>query len=418
MDSSDAIQFLILIILLALSAFFSSAETSMTTANRIRIQSLAELGDNNAKILLKITDNSGKLLSTILIGNNIVNIGASSLATSMAIRFFGNAAVGVCTGLLTLLVLLFGEITPKTLATIHAEKIALVYAKPIYALMTVLTPVIFIVNQLAQGILTILRVDSSKKGSTITEHELRTIVNVSHQEGVLENEEHEMINNVFDFGDSLARDIMIPRIDVTFIDEDSSYEDLIELFRAQKHTRFPVYKETTDHIVGIVNVKDLLLLDKQEEFCLSSIMREPYFTFEYKKTSELLMEMKEESVSFAVVLDEYGATAGIITLENLLEEIIPDREYIAKGSARLDDLSDFLHVNMDSEDYDSIGGYIIEQLDRLPETGESVTTPDQIRLVVDKIKKNRIETVHIYLPESLHSQTFSDKNDKTDKTEH
>lgn len=235
MDSSDAIQFLILIILLALSAFFSSAETSMTTANRIRIQSLAELGDNNAKILLKITDNSGKLLSTILIGNNIVNIGASSLATSMAIRFFGNAAVGVCTGLLTLLVLLFGEITPKTLATIHAEKIALVYAKPIYALMTVLTPVIFIVNQLAQGILTILRVDSSKKGSTITEHELRTIVNVSHQEGVLENEEHEMINNVFDFGDSLARDIMIPRIDVTFIDEDSSYEDLIELFRAQKH---------------------------------------------------------------------------------------------------------------------------------------------------------------------------------------
>ena len=181
------------------------------------------------------------------------------------------------------------------------KKIALVYAKPIYALMTVLTPVIFIVNQLAQGILTILRVDSSKKGSTITEHELRTIVNVSHQEGVLENEEHEMINNVFDFGDSLARDIMIPRIDVTFIDEDSSYEDLIELFRAQKHTRFPVYKETTDHIVGIVNVKDLLLLDKQEEFCLSSIMREPYFTFEYKKTSELLMEMKEESVSFAVV---------------------------------------------------------------------------------------------------------------------
>lgn len=205
----------------------------------------------------------------------------------------------------------------------------------------------------------------------------------------------------------------------------------------KKHTRFPVYKETTDHIVGIVNVKDLLLLDKQEEFCLSSIMREPYFTFEYKKTSELLMEMKEESVSFAVVLDEYGATAGIITLENLLEEIvgdihdeyddseedditeiIPDREYIAKGSARLDDLSDFLHVNMDSEDYDSIGGYIIEQLDRLPETGESVTTPDQIRLVVDKIKKNRIETVHIYLPESLHSQTFSDKNDKTDKNEH
>lgn len=433
MDSSDAIQIFILIILLALSAFFSSAETSMTTANRIRIQSLAELGDKNAKTLLKVTDNSGKLLSTILIGNNIVNIGASSLATSMAIRFFGNAAVSLCTGLLTLLVLLFGEITPKTLATIHAEKIALIYAKPIYALMIVLTPVIFIVNKLAQGILTILRVDSSKKGSTITEHELRTIVNVSHQEGVLENEEHEMINNVFDFGDSFARDVMIPRIDVTFIDVESSYEDLITLFRTQKHTRFPVYEETTDHIVGIVNVKDLLLLNTKDDFNMRKIMREPYFTFEYKKTSELLMEMKEESLSFAVVLDEYGATAGIITLENLLEEIvgdihdeyddseeedvtevIPHQEYIAKGSARLDDLSELLGVHIDSEDYDSIGGYIIEQLDRLPETGESVITPEQVRLVVDKIKKNRIESVHIYLPNTLKEQTISAKKDKTE----
>lgn len=433
MDSSDAIQIFILIILLALSAFFSSAETSMTTANRIRIQSLAELGDKNAKTLLKVTDNSGKLLSTILIGNNIVNIGASSLATSMAIRFFGSAAVGLCTGLLTLLVLLFGEITPKTLATIHAEKIALIYAKPIYALMIVLTPVIFIVNKLAQGILTILRVDSSKKGSTITEHELRTIVNVSHQEGVLENEEHEMINNVFDFGDSFARDVMIPRIDVTFIDVESSYEDLITLFRTQKHTRFPVYEETTDHIVGIVNVKDLLLLNTKDDFNMRQIMREPYFTFEYKKTSELLMEMKEESLSFAVVLDEYGATAGIITLENLLEEIvgdihdeyddseeedvievIPHQEYIAKGSARLDDLSELLGVHMDSEDYDSIGGYIIEQLDRLPETGESVITPEQVQLVVDKIKKNRIESVHIYLPNTLKEQTNSAKKDKTE----
>lgn len=433
MDSSDAIQIFILIILLALSAFFSSAETSMTTANRIRIQSLAELGDKNAKTLLKVTDNSGKLLSTILIGNNIVNIGASSLATSMAIRFFGSAAVGLCTGLLTLLVLLFGEITPKTLATIHAEKIALIYAKPIYALMIVLTPVIFIVNKLAQGILTILRVDSSKKGSTITEHELRTIVNVSHQEGVLENEEHEMINNVFDFGDSLARDVMIPRIDVTFIDVESSYEDLITLFRTQKHTRFPVYEETTDHIVGIVNVKDLLLLNTKDDFNMRKIMREPYFTFEYKKTSELLMEMKEESLSFAVVLDEYGATAGIITLENLLEEIvgdihdeyddseeedvtevIPHQEYIAKGSARLDDLSELLGFHIDSEDYDSIGGYIIEQLDRLPETGESVITPEQVRLVVDKIKKNRIESVHIYLPNTLKEQTNSAKKDKTE----
>ena len=190
------------------------------------------------------------------------------------------------------------------------------------------------------------------------------------------------------------------------------------MFREEKHTRFPVYEDTTDNVVGIVNVKDLLLMGSRENFSLREIMREPYFTFEYKKTSELLVEMKEESVSFAVVLDEYGATAGIITLEDWLEEIVGDihdeyddteeddlteiiqgREYVALGSARLDDLNEVLPVQIESEDYDSIGGYIIEQLDRFPEPGESITTPDHVRLVVDKIEKNRIEAVHIYLPE-------------------
>ena len=350
MDSSDAIQFLVLIVLICLSAFFSSAETSMTTANKIRIQTLAEQGNKKAKTLLKVTGNSGKMLSTILIGNNLVNIGASSLATSMAIRMFGNAAVGICTGVLTLLILIFGEITPKTMATL--------------------------------------------------------------------NEERQMIYNVFDFGDSQAKDVMVPRIDVAFADIGSSYDDLISMFREEKHTRFPVYEDTTDNVVGIVNVKDLLLMGSRDNFSLKEIMREPYFTFEYKKTSELLVEMKEESVSFAVVLDEYGATAGIITLEDLLEEIvgdihdeyddteeddlteiIPGREFVALGAARLDDLNEVLPVQIESEDYDSIGGYIIEQLDRFPEPGESITTPDHVRLVVDKVEKNRIEAVHIFLPE-------------------
>lgn len=418
MDSSDAIQFLVLIVLICLSAFFSSAETSMTTANKIRIQTLAEQGNKRAQTLLKVTDNSGKMLSTILIGNNLVNIGASSLATSMAIRMFGSAAVGICTGILTLLVLIFGEITPKTLATLHAEKLALSYANVIHILMVILTPVIFIVNKLSEWVLMLLRVDPNKKGSTITEHELRTIVNVSHEEGVIESEERQMIYNVFDFGDSQARDVMVPRIDVSFADVNSSYEDLVQMFREEKHTRFPVYEDTTDNVVGIVNVKDLLLMGSVDNFSLRNMMREPYFTFEYKKTSELLVEMKEESVSFAVVLDEYGATAGIITLEDLLEEIvgdihdeyddseeedlteiIPHREYVALGSARLDDLNEILPVQIESEDYDSIGGYIIEQLDRFPEQGESITTPDGVRLVADEVEKNRIETVHIYLPE-------------------
>ena len=416
MDSSDAIQFLILIILICLSAFFSSAETSMTTVNKIRIQALADQGDKRALTLLNVIEDSGKLLSTILIGNNIVNISASSLATTLTMRLFGSAAVSISTGIITLLVLIFGEITPKTLATVHAEKMALSYAKVIRILMFILTPIIFIINKLAQGVLTLMRIDANAKGNTITEHELRTLVNVGHEEGVIESEERQMIYNVFDFGDSQAEDVMIPRIDVTFADVNSSYEDLVGLFRDEKHTRFPVFEDTTDNIIGIVNVKDLLLTSK-EDFSVWKILREAYFTYEYKRTSELLMEMKENSVTFAVVLDEYGATSGIVTLEDLIEEIvgdihdeydseeeelreiIPNREYIALGSARLDDLDETLHLNIVSDDYDSIGGYIIEQLDRFPAAGESVTTDGGVKLVVDKAERNRIETVHIYLPE-------------------
>lgn len=428
MDSSDAIQFLILIILICLSAFFSSAETSMTTVNKIRIQSLAEQGDKRAKILLTVIEDSGKLLSTILIGNNIVNISASSLATTLTMRLFGNAAVSISTGIITLLVLIFGEITPKTMASLYAEKMALSYARIIHFLMFLLTPVIFLVNKLAKGVLTLLRIDDSVKGNTITEHELRTLVNVGHEEGVIEKEERQMIYNVFDFGDSQAQDVMVPRIDVSFADVNSSYEDLIGLFREEKHTRFPVYEETTDNIIGIVNVKDLLLTD-QKDFTLRKILRDAYFTYEYKKTSELLMEMKENSVSFAVVLDEYGATSGIITLEDLVEEIvgdihdeydveeeddlteiIPGKEYLALGSARLDDLDEVLHLNIESDDYDSIGGYIIEQLDRFPEKGESVTTQSGIRLVVDKIERNRIGSVHIYIPEEHLQKTIAEDN--------
>lgn len=428
MDSSDAIQFLALIILICLSAFFSSAETSMTTVNKIRIQSLAEQGDKRAKILLTVIEDSGKLLSTILIGNNIVNISASSLATTLTMRLFGNAAVSISTGIIALLVLIFGEITPKTMASLYAEKMALSYARIIHFLMFLLTPVIFLVNKLAKGVLTLLRIDDSVKGNTITEHELRTLVNVGHEEGVIEKEERQMIYNVFDFGDSQAQDVMVPRIDVSFADVNSSYEDLIGLFREEKHTRFPVYEETTDNIIGIVNVKDLLLTD-QKDFTLRKILRDAYFTYEYKKTSELLMEMKENSVSFAVVLDEYGATSGIITLEDLVEEIvgdihdeydveeeddlteiIPGKEYLALGSARLDDLDEVLHLNIESDDYDSIGGYIIEQLDRFPEKGESVTTQSGIRLVVDKIERNRIGSVHIYIPEEHLQKTIAEDN--------
>ena len=418
MDSSVPIQLIVLLILVLLSAFFSSAETAMTTVSRIRIQTLVEQGNKRAKILSKVIEDSGKLRSTILIGYNIVNMSASSLMTVMVADLFGSTAVGVGTGIITLLILIFGEITPKTLATIHSEGLSLSYAPIIYGLMKIITPIIFLVSKLANGVMLLLRIDPNAQNNTMTEHELRTIVNVSQENGVIEDEEKQMIYNVFDFGDSVAKDVMIPRIDMTFVNVDSTYEELIETFKVHKHTRFPVYKDNTDNIIGIINVKDLILLSPNTEFSIQNILREPYFTYEYKTTASLMVDMRKASVNLAIVLDEYGATAGLITLENLLEEIvgeirdeydedeeedlkeiIPGKEYLALGSARLDDISDELNLNLDSEDYDSIGGYIIEQLDKLPVQGQSVTLDNGLRLVVEKTSKNRVELVHIYLPE-------------------
>ena len=324
MDSNSALQLIILILLLVLSGFFSSAETSLTTVSTIRLLSLAEQGNKRAQTVLKIRKDSGKMLSAILIGNNIVNLTASSLATTLAINLLGSATVGIATGILTFLVLMFGEITPKTLATIHAEKFALSYANVISWLMKILTPVIFIINHLSRFILKLLHVDPNAKPSFMTEHELRTIVDVSHENGVIESDERQMINNVFDFGDSTAKDIMIPRVDMVCADIDSTYEELLEIFRAERFTRIPVYEGDGDNMVGVINMKDLLLFHPAKEFHIRDIMREPYFTYEYKKTSELMVEMRKDSVNFTIVLDEHGATVGMITLEDLLEEIVGD----------------------------------------------------------------------------------------------
>ena len=418
MDSSVPIQAVTILILVLLSAFFSSAETSMTAANRIRIHSLAEQGNKRAITLEKVISNSNKMLSTILIGNNIVNIAASSLATTFTMKVFGSMYIGVATGVMTLLVLLFGEITPKTIATLKADDLALTYARPIYALMVVLTPVIYIVGKLANGILFVLRVDPNAKRDTITEHELRSMVNVGQENGVIEREEKQMIYNVFDFGDSAAKDVMIPRIDMTFIEVNSTYQELMDIFKEDMHTRFPVYEDNTDNVIGIINIKDLLLYPENEQFSIRKILRDPYFTYEYKHTTDLMMEMRKASVNLAIVLDEYGSTAGLVTLEDLLEEIVgeirdeydedeeepiceiqPGREYQVLGSAKLSDLNEALGTKLESEDYDSVGGYIIEQLDCLPREGESVTLEDGMRLVVEALDKNRIELVHIWLPE-------------------
>ena len=415
MDSSDYIQLLILILLIGLSAFFSSAETALTTVNKIRIRNLAEAGDKSAVTLTKVLEDQGKMLSAILGGNNVVNLTASSMSTTLAMNIWSNKAVGIATGVLTLVILVFGEISPKTISTLYSEKISLKYAKIIYLFMTVMTPVIYAVNVLSSGFLRLVHVDPNRKQEAITEDELRTIVEVSHEEGVIESEEKKIINNVFDFGDSVAKDIMVPRIDMAMVEVGATYDELIDIFREEKYTRMPVYEETTDNVIGIINMKDVLLIDRNEEFHVRDLLREPLYTYEYKNTAELMVEMRQTSNNMIIVLDEYGATAGMITLEDLLEEIVGEirdeydedeeqelvevgpGEYVVEGSMKLDDLNDLLDLELESEDYDSIGGLIIGQLDRLPEEGESVVC-DGIRLVVDRLDKNRIDRVHMYLP--------------------
>ena len=416
MDSGQALQILIVIGLLALSAFFSSSETAMMAVNKIRVRNLADAGLSSAQTLMKVLDNQPKMLSAILIGNNIVNISASSLSTILVTRAFGDMYVGVGTGILTLLVLIFGEITPKTSATLYSETMALRFAKPIYMIMQVLTPVIFIVDKLSQGVLRLLHVDPNKKQDAITEDELRTIVEVSHEEGVIESDEKKMIYNVFDFGDSVAKDIMVPRIDMTFIDVDATFSEVIEVFREVKYTRYPVYEETTDNVIGIINIKDLLLTENQKKFCIRDYLREPLYTYEFKKTAELMVELRKTQNNIAIVLDEYGATAGLITLEDMLEEIVGEirdeydedeedlirrigpREYVVEAAMKLDDFNDQLGLDLESEDYDSIGGFIIGLLDHLPEEGEEVTHKT-LRFVVDKVDRNRIDKIHLYIQE-------------------
>lgn len=416
LDPGVAIRLIALVLFLILSAFFSSAETAFTTVSKIRMRSLAEEDNKRAALVLRITDNAPKMLSAILIGNNLVNISASSLATTLAISLFGSAGAGIATGILTLLILIFGEISPKTMATIRSEKMSLRYCRIIWGLMVVLTPVIFIINALASVFLRLLRVDPSEKNKIMTERELRTIVEISHETGVIEKEEKQMINNVFDFGDSKAQEVMIPRIDMTFIQIDSTYDEILEIYRRDMFTRLPVYEDTSDNVIGILNMKDLLLCDRKA-FTIRDHMRDPYFTFEHKNTAELFLEMQNSSINIAIVLNDYGITAGLITLEDLLEEIVgeirdeydgdeedpvrklSDREYLVSGSMNLEDFGNMLHLHLVSEDYDSVGGYMIGLLDHLPKMRESVVTPEGIYMQVFAKEKHRIEKVFVRLPE-------------------
>lgn len=409
-------QIILLVILVILSGFFSSAETAFTAANRLKLRHMAEEGSKSAKRALRLIENPSKLISALLIGNNIVNIFASSLATLVAIDLYGISATGIATSILTIVIIIFGEITPKSFATQYAEKVSMMFSKPVGILMTLLTPFVIILYSISSWIIRLFGGDISQSHPLVTEEELKTMVDVGSEEGVFEQEEKEMLHNIFDFGDLQVRDIMVQRVDITALDVDATYEEVLEIVKDEQFSRFPVYREDIDDIIGILNVKDLLFLTEVEKrgFKLEDYIREPYFAYEFKRITDLFKELKKTRTHISIILDEYGGTVGIVTIEDLLEEIVGEiddeydddketdietirkNEYMVSGSYRLDELNELIGTNIESEEFDSIGGYLIGILGTFPASGEVIET-DGIRFVVDEVDKNRIKKIRMIL---------------------
>lgn len=414
-STANILQIGLLVVLLLGSGFFSASETSLMSLSKIRIRYMEDEGVKGAKLVGSLIEKSSDLLSSILVGNNIVNIAATSVSTSLFINIFGDGGVAIATAVMTVLVLVFGEITPKTIAANSPEKIAVAVSKPISIIMKVTKPIVWVFNLLTGIIFKIMGIDNDGVKPFITEEELKAMVNVSHEEGVLEMEEREIINNVFQFGDMQAKEAMIQRLDMVAIDIEDSYDEIIELFKSEKLSRLPVYQESIDDIVGILNIKDIIFLSDEEieNFDIKDYVREAFFTYEFKKITQLLEEMKKEKTQMAIVVDEYGGTAGLLTIEDLVEVIvgdiddeydeeeeeivkINDNEYLVEGSTKISDVNEQLGINFESEEFDSIGGFIIGYLKRIPEENEIIEV-ENVKFKVESIDKNRINKIRIFI---------------------
>jgi len=412
LDPGSIWQIIILFFLLLCSSFFSAAETALMSLSKIRVRHMVEENIKGSNLISRLLEHPGKLLSTILVGNNAVNIAASSLATSLALDLFGKKGISIATALMTILVLIFGEITPKSLAAQHSEKVSLKVVKPLSLLVRILNPIVIVFTYLTNFIIKILGGSVNTAQPIITQEELKTIVNVSQEEGVLEVAEKQIINNVFEFGDLQVKDVMIQRTDIIAIEQQANLTEVINIIKNEQFSRYPVYIDRIDDIVGIVNVKDFIFLSNDEEkFQIEKYIRKPFYTFEFKKIIEVFNDMKKNRVHMAIVLDEYGGTAGIITIEDLIEEIvgeiqdeyddyeneiqvIKEDEFLVNGSTKIALINEMIGINLESEDYDSIGGFIIGELGRLPIQNERLEYSN-IKFIVENMEKNRIRNVRI-----------------------
>ena len=415
MDSSYTGGIILLIVLLILSGFFSMSETALMSLSKIRIRHMVQEEVKGSKLVQKLLKDPNKLLGAILIGNNIANIGASALATTITARLFGGSesSVAIATVVMTVLILIFAEITPKSMAKQNSEKVSLLVSKPINIFVFVLRPLVAVFSAISSFFIKLLGGNPKTVEPFITQEELKTMVGVSEEEGVLEDVEKEIIFNVFEFADMQVKDVMVQRVDIIALDTETTYDEVLQEIKEEQFSRIPVYNETIDNIIGILSVKDLIIAGNLKDgFNIKDYVREPFYTFEFKKITAVFSEMKKTRNPMAVVLDEYGGTVGIITLEDIIEEIVgeiedeyddessmiqvvKEDEYIVNGSAKLNDISELIGVSMESDELDSVGGLIIEELGRIPENNEEVII-NNIRFVVEELDKNRIKKVRIY----------------------
>ncbi len=412
MNSIIYIQVVVLIILIMLSSFFSASETALMSISKIRVRRMVEenvKGANKVKILV---DNPSGLLAAILVGNNVVNIASSSLATVIAINIFGSKGVAISTVLMTVLILIFGEITPKTLASQNSEQISLKVANPLFIVSTIFKPVVIITTTISNFFVKLFGGKTDGNKPFITEDELKTIVDVSEEEGILKSEEKDMIHNVFQFGDLYAKDVMVQRVDMIALDIEESLDNIILLIKEEGYSRIPIYLDNIDNVVGILNVKDIIFMEDTKDFNLKNYMREITYTYEFRKATELFKDMNKNRQHMVVVLDEYGGTVGIVTIEDLIEEIVgeisdeyddeepeiyvvKEDEYIVDGSVRIEDINELIGTKIESEDFDSIGGFIIGILDRFPNVNEEINF-NNYRFIIEDIDRNRIKKIRIY----------------------
>ncbi len=425
MEPDSPLPFIVLVILVMLSAFFSASETALTSVSKIRLLNMVEEKVKNADRVLKMVENPSKMLSTILIGNNIVNICASSLATSIAIFYSPTAGVGIATAVMTVVVLIFGEVTPKSFATQNADKLACAVVRMIALLQVLFTPAIWLLNLVTGAILRMLGVSKEKKAPTVTEAELKTMVNISHEEGVLEVDERRMINNVFNFGDALASDVMTPRTRMVAVEEDSTYDEVMGVFKEEQFSRLPVYRESIDDVVGVLHFKDIVFL-RPEEFSVEKYMRKPFYTSEQTDIAKLFEQMRSKNNPIAIVLDEYGGTAGLLTFEDLVEEIVgnlfdeydeatvdieetKEGEYLVDGMTHLTKLNETLGTELESDSMDSLGGYITALLGRFPDVGEVIEDKDAgLSFTILEVDKTRISKVKVLrLPDENEGNVLS-----------